>query len=283
VSCAGFSGPEPDPAKRGKTVQQTRPGYAGRRGAGAFVKRQTFIAALVATAALVFSGAALASTADSSPPAPLRAAASPRHSAASASATATHAARARHGHRHHRRLNAEKAQFRARVPWSGTGAFPPQPVRHSFPSRHAALRPASHDRPHARTRNSGQGAAALASRIGTSPDAGRFDEHGGDTVASRIESLSRGRGPPRAPPFARSPRSSDLDAFTPPTYHPIPTQDSRSAPGRSLSAPVVARRGPRFVVSPLSRDRLEIECRPHVDRLEGAVACFGMPSSRRPS
>lgn len=267
-------------------VQQARPGLSGRRGAGTFVKKQTFIAALVATATLAFAGAALASTANPSPPAPLRAAVSPRHSAAGASATATHAVRSRHGHRHHRRLNAEKAQFRARVPWSASGAFPPQPVRRSVPSRHPALRPASHDRPHARTRTSGQGAAALAALVGMSPDAGRFDAGRGDEVASRIESLSRGRGPPRAPPFARSSPSAppihDLGARVAPTDYPIPTQNPRPAPGRSLSAPVVARRGLRCV-SPLSRDRLEIECRPHADRLEGVVACFGKPSSRRPS
>jgi hypothetical protein len=267
-------------------VQQTRPGVSGRRGAGTFVKTQTFIAALVATATLAFAGAASASTADSSPPAPLRAAVSPRHSAAGASATATHAVRSRHGRRHHRRLSAEKAQYRARVPWSGSGGFPTQPVRHSVPSRHPALRPASHDRPHARTRTSGQGAAALASLVGMSPDAGRFDAGRGDEVASRIESLSLGRGPPRASPIALSspsaPPDHDPGANVVPTYYPLPTQSLRSAPGRSPSAPVFARRGLRCV-SPLSRDRLEIECRPHADRLEGVVACNGMPSSRRPS
>lgn len=263
-------------------VQQARPGLSGRRGAGIFVKRQTFIAALVATATLAFAGAAQASIADPSPPAPLRAAVSPRHSAAGASATATHAVRSRHGRRHHRRLNAEKAQFRARVPWSASGAFPPQPVRRSVPSRHPALRPASHDRPHARTRTSGQGAAALAALVGMAPDAGRFDAGRGDEVASRIESLSRGRGPPRGPPFALSSPSAPPGAHVAPTYYPIPTQNPRFAPGRSLSAPVVARRGLRCV-SPLSRDRLEIECRPHADRLEGVVACFGKPSSRRSS
>jgi hypothetical protein len=267
-------------------VQRTRPGLSGRRGAGTFVKRQTFIAALVVTATLGFSGVALASMPDSSPPAPLRAAVSPRHSAAGASATATHSVRSRHGHRHHHRLNAEKAQYRARVPWSASGAFPPQPVRHSIPSRHPALRPASHDRPHARTRTSGQGAAALASLVGMSPDAGRFDAGRGDEVASRIESLSLGRGPPRGPPIALSspsaPAIHDPGAHVAPTYYPIPTQRLRSAPGRSPSAPVFACRGLRCV-SPLSRDRLEIECRPHADRLEGVVACNGMPSSRRPS
>ena len=248
------------------------------------MKRQTFIAALVAMATLAFAGAASASTADSSPPAPLRAAASPRHSAAGASATATHAARSRHGHRHHRRLNAEKAQFRARDPWSAAGASPPQPVRRSFPPRHAALRPASHDRPPARNRNSSQSAAALATLVGMSPDAGRFDAGHGDTIASRIESLSRGRGPPRASPIEPSspsaPAVTFLGAFAVPTHPPISTQHARLASGRSPSAPVLACPGCLSVV-PMTRDRLE--SRPHADRLEGAVACFGMPSSRRPS
>jgi hypothetical protein len=228
------------------------------------VQRQTLIAALVATAALVFAGAASASTADSSPPAPLRVAASPRHSAAGASATATHAGRSRHGRRHHRHLNTEKAQLRARDTWTATGASSPQPVRRSFPPRHAALRPASHDRPQARNRNWSQSAAALATLVGMSPDASRLDAGRGDRIASRIELLSLGRGPPRASPLEPS-SPSCLGAFAFPAHPPIPTQHHLRT----------------SLVVPMTRDRLE--SRPHADRLEGAVACFGMPSSRRPS
>src|SRR5258705_3919757 len=99
------------------------------QGAGAPVKQKLFIATMVASAMLAFAGMAKASTPESSPPAPLRAAVSPRRSVAGASATATHAARSRHGRRHHRHHVAEKAQLSARLPESTAGASPPQPVR----------------------------------------------------------------------------------------------------------------------------------------------------------
>ena len=256
----------------------------GRQGAGIFVKRPMFIAAWVATAALACVGAAQASTANSSPPAPLRVAASPRHSAAGASATATHAVRSRHGHRHHRRFSAVKAQFRARVPWSA-GASAPLPARGgSIPPRHAALRPATHDGTHARHRTSGPGAAALVAPIGMSPQARGIDAGQTDPFASRFESVRRGRGPPlgsMSPPPSPAATPVGLpSALTVPKHTSIPSQYSRHAPGGSLSAPLDACRELRCASS-LSRDRLE--SRPHADRLEGAVACFGMPSSRRPS
>jgi hypothetical protein len=259
-----------------------RPGCPGARGAGTSVKRYSFIAALVASAVLACAGSAKASTMDSSPPAPLRAAASPRHSAAGASATATHAARSRHGHRHHRRHAAEKAELSARVPWSAAGASPPLPVRRPAAPRHPALRPTSHEHSNARHRTSGFGSAAMAARIVTSPEAGRPDAGLLDEPSTRLLSMNRGRGPPRAPPRDASPSEPHpiLDSIASSTLHPIPTRPTRPAPGRSPSAPVAARRGPSHFAS-VTRDRLQ--SRPHAGRLEGAVACHGMPSSRRPS
>ncbi len=247
------------------------------QGAGAPVKQKLFIATMVASAMLAFAGMAKASTPESSPPAPLRAAVSPRRSVAGASATATHAARSRHGRRHHRRHFAEKAQLSARLPESAAaGASPPQPVRRQAAPRHAALRPPSHERSHARNRMSGHGSAAILAGIVASPGAGRLGAGGSDEPAAGVRSLNRGRGPPRAPPRnARSP-SLHLGIIASSTPHPNKTQVHRPSLARSLSAPVDARPG-RFVVFPESRDRL-MSLGPHAGRMEGAVVCIGMPS-----
>ena len=246
------------------------------QGAGTPVKQKLFIATLVASAMLAFAGMAKASTPESSPPAPLRAAVSPRRSVAGASATATHAARSRHGRRHHRRHFAEKAQLSARLPESAAGASPPQPVRRQAAPRHAALRPPSHERPHARNRTLGYGSAAILAGIAASPGAGRLGAGGSDEPVAGVLSLNRGRGPPRAPPRNALSPSPHLGIIASSTPHPNKTQVHRPSSARSLSAPVDARPGP-FVVFPQSRDRL-MSLGPHADRMEGAVVCIGMPS-----
>jgi hypothetical protein len=245
-------------------------------GAGASVKQKLFIATLVASAMLAFAGMAKASTPDSSPPAPLRVAASPRRSVAGASATATHAARSRHGRRHHRRHHAEKAQLSARLPESPAGASPPQPVRRQAAPRHAALRPPSHGRSHARNRTSGFGSAAMLAGIVASPEAGRLDTGRFDEPAAGVLSLNRGRGPPRAPPRNALSPSLHLGIIASSTPHPNKTQVHRPSLARSLSAPADARPGSSMVATQ-TRDRLSSQS-PHADRMEGAVACIGMPS-----
>ena len=244
------------------------------------MKRSSYIAALFATVALAYAGAAQASPIaldSASPPAPLRVSASPRHSAAGASATATHAVRSRHGHRHLRHHLAERAQLRARVPWSATGSAP-QPVRHPFVPRHAAIRPASHERSHARNRTSGHGSAALVSRLSPVTESGRGNSGSLDEPASRVESWNSGRGPPRAPPTQRisvAPQhfpGSDISLQQ--QHHPTSTHVLSPGPGIGLSASIAARPGHSAPV--VSRDRLE--SRPHANRPEGAVACHGMPS-----
>ena len=244
------------------------------------MKKRSYIAALFATVALAYAGAAQASpiALDSSPPAPLRVSASPRHSAAGASATATHAVRSRHGHRHLRHHLADKAQLRARVPWSATGASPSQPVRHPFVPRHAAIRPASHERSHARNRASGHGSAALVSRLSPVAESGRGNSGALDETGSRVESSNSGRGPPRAPPTQRIPVAPQhfpgSDISLQQQHHPTSTRVPSPGPGIGLSASIAAR--PGHLVPVVSRDRLE--SRPHASRPEGAVVCHGMPS-----
>jgi hypothetical protein len=233
----------------------TRAGLAGRRGAGAFVKRQWFIAALVVSAALAFAGSSEASSADSSPPAPRRAAASPRHSVAGASATATHAARAHHGRKHHRRHTADRTQLIARNPMSATGGSTPQPARH-IPHHHAALRPSSHEyRQHARSRTGSHGQQAQSpGTINISTETARLDLCSLESPASHIEMVKRGRGPPRVGPrFDDSSPSSDaaLSSTTFPTHHPL-----------TIAVDV-------FRDRPMSR--------PHPVRLEGAAVCLDCP------
>jgi len=231
------------------------------------VKKQ-LIAALVVWAGLAFAGHAQASPGDSSPPAPLRAAASPRHSAAGASATATHAGRSHHARRHHRRHHAaSKAQLSARVPWTAAGASPPQPVRRPVAPRHPALRPASHDRSHARNRSVGGHAAAVSSRVSLSAGAGGLEAGLLEEPASRALGLNQGRGPPRAPPCrivslsrrrASPHRRPILGSSEPP--------DPASDPTR-ISDPFQSRD---------TRPR-----RPRVRRAEGAAACPGRPSNKK--
>jgi hypothetical protein len=212
----------------------TRLGLAGRRGAGAFVNRHSLIAALIASAALVFAGSSEAATAISSPPAPLRAAASPRHSVAGASATATHAARSRHGRKHHRRHTADRTQLIARNPMSAAGGSSPQPARH-IPHQHAALRPSSHGyRQQARNRTGSHGPQAESpDRMTISTATARLNLRSLATPVSHVEMVSRERGPPRAGP--RDDLSSPsayavLGSTAFPTYHP-PTNQSPSVQG----------------------------------------------------
>lgn len=238
------------------------------------MKRHWIIAALVATAALAYAGSSEASAANPSPPAPLRVAASPRHSAAGASATATHATRSRHARRHHRRHAAVAEQLIARNPMTAAGGSPPQPARRSTVPRHAAIRPPSHEyRPHARGKTGGHGPAEdRTARLSNSWTSGRFDPGTDTDPVSHIELVSRGRGPPEGRPHhdaSSSPRQH-FSGTSPPTHNSNTTRTSRSDPGRTLPYGLT-----------LTRDRLP--SRPHADRQEGAVACFGMPSTRRPS
>jgi len=262
VNCE-HAGPARDPAGNrepasrvwGRREQGTRLGSSGRRGAGAFVNRQLLIAAFFVWASLAFAGVTQASTPASSPPAPLRVAVSPRHSAAGASATATHAVRSHHKRRHHRHGTADHAQLNARGSNTAAGGSPPQPARRSpVPSHHAALRPASHEFRHLfRSRTGGHGPAAESfARINVSNESCRLDPSSLPPAISHEDRVSQGRGPPRAspdfdasllPPY----RTHSSNAF--PTYHP-PTFD-------------------------LTRDRLY--SRPHAVRLEGAVACSDCP------
>jgi hypothetical protein len=232
----------------------TRTGLAGRRGAGAFMNRQWFIAALVVSAALAFAGSSEASSAVSSPPAPRRAAASPRHSVAGASATATHAARSHHARKHHRHHTADRTQLTARNPMGGAGGSPSQPAHH-MPHHHAALRPSSHSRPQARNRTGSHGQQAVSpGSIGISTATARLDLCSLRSPASHIEMVSRGRGPPRAGPLydASSPSSQAvLGSTTFPTHHPL------------------------TIAVDVSRDRLM--SRPHPVRLEGAAVCSDCP------
>jgi len=233
----------------------TRPGLAGRIGAGAFVNRQFFIAALVVSAALAFAGSSEASGPESSPPAPLRAAASPRHSVAGASATATHAARAHHKRKHHRHHTADRAQLSDRSPMGATGGSPSQPVRH-VPHHHAALRPSSHEyRQHARSRTGSHGQQAVSpGSISVSTATARLDLCSVESPSSHVEMVNRGRGPPRAGPRSdlTSPASQAAPGSTAfPTHHPL------------------------TIAVDVSRDRLM--SRPHPVRLEGAAECSDCP------
>jgi hypothetical protein len=262
-------------------VQGIRPGSSGRvKEPEILVKRSSYIAALFASVALAYAGAAQASPIaldSSSPPAPLRVTASPRHSAAGASATATHAVRSRH-HRHFRHRPAEKAQLRARVPWSATGAPPSQPVRRPIVPRHAAIRPASHERSHARNRTSGHGSAALVSRLSPVMESGRCSSRTLDERDARVESGNSGRGPPRAPPTQSTsvapPRILGSDISLQQQHHPTSAHVPRPGPGIGPSVSIAARSGRS--VPTVSRDRLKR--RPHANRPEGAVVCHGMPS-----
>ena len=214
------------------------------------------MAALVASAALAFAGSSEAASTASSPPAPHRAAASPRHSVAGASATATHAVRSRHGRKHHRRHTADRTQFIARNPMSAAGGSPSQPARH-VPHQHAALRPSSHGyRQHARSRTGGHGPQAESpDRINLSTASARLELAAQGTPKSHVELVSRGRGPPKAGPRfdSASPSPYEIPGSTVlPTYHPLP------------------------IAFDVSRDRL-LRLRPHPVRLEGATVCFDCP------
>jgi hypothetical protein len=231
-----------------------RRGLAGRIGAGAFVKPQFFIAALAVSAALAFAGSSEASDAASSPPAPLRAAASPRHSVAGASATATHATRTRHKRKHHRHHTADRAQLSDRNPMSATGGSPSQPVRH-VPHHHAALRPSSHEyRQHARSRTGSHGQQAVSpGSTSISTATARLDLCSLESPSSHIEMVNLGRGPPRAGPRSDLTSASQvvLSSTAFPTYHPL------------------------TIAVDVSRDRLM--SRPHPVRLEGAAVCSDCP------
>ena len=232
----------------------TRPGLAGRIGAGDIVNRQCFIAALVVTAALAFAGSSEASSAASSPPAPRRAAASPRHSVAGASATATHAARSHHARKHHRRHSADRTQLIAGNPMSPAGGSPQQPARH-VPSHRAALRPSSHSRQQARNRTGSHGQQAVtpgSSSISTAT--ARLDLCSLESPASHTEMVSRGRGPPRADPR--------FDAFSP-------------SPQAVLGSTAFPKQHPLTNAVDVSRDRPM--SRPHSVRLEGAAVCLDCP------
>jgi len=114
---------------------------------------------VTALAALAFAGTVAAAPASSSPPAPRRAAVSPRHSAARASATATHATRVRHTRKQGRGYHRADRTQRLVARTASTGGSPPLPVRRNAGSHHhAALGPTPHQlRQLARSRD---GAAA---------------------------------------------------------------------------------------------------------------------------
>jgi hypothetical protein len=238
-----------------ENTRGTRLGSSGRRGAGV-VKRQWLIATLIASATLAFAGVTEASVAASSPPAPHRAAASPRHSAAGASATATHAARSHHKRKHHlRRHTADHAQLQARNPNTAAGGSPPQPARRSpITNHHAALRPASHElRPLLRNRAHGNGAiAASFARIDRPDESSRLCSSLLTPTISNEDRVNQGRGPPRGSP--------ELTASLPPLYE-IP--GSNAFPTHHP------------LTFDWSRDRLP--SLPHAVRLEGAVACSDCP------
>ncbi len=220
------------------------PDRPGRRGSRSLVKRQWVIAVLAASAALALAGVTEASAAVSSPPAPLRVAASPRHPAAGASATvtratagasatATHAARSRHGRKHDRRHNgrraAARAQLIARSPMSAAGGSPPQPAHRSPVNHHAALRPASSGYRHLlRNRTGCHGPEAESpARIAVSTESSRFRLSSSCPETSNDYRVSQGRGPPRAGP--------DFNPFHLPQHRPhgsTPSPDASPNPNQ---------------------------------------------------
>ena len=228
------------------------------------MNRHWILAALVATTALAFAGLAEAST-PSSPPAPRRAAASPRRSVAGASATATHAVRTRHARKHHHR--------RAGIPHSqeivtsasgpATGGSPPQPARRPTHNHHADLRPVPHSvRPSIRLRSGWQGSAAEAS-AGAAYHAAmkRLCLWSMATPLSNEDQLIFGRGPPRGSPDVDACSSSQhprISGFTP-TLPRFAT-----APHRQSTIP--SWNGIGFIAVPMPA------------AWEGAVACHDSPS-----
>jgi hypothetical protein len=168
------------------------------------VKQRLIIAALVAWAALAFAGAAEARITGSSPPAPRRTAASPRHSAAGASATATQSVKTRHGRTHRRglRRSDRTGQITARPSGATPGGSPPLPARRPASRHNAALSPPLHVlRQLARTRAGSPGLAVESpSCIAVFTAMSRLYSNPVPPPISQDDPVTSGRGPPRASP-----------------------------------------------------------------------------------
>ena len=216
------------------------------------MNQRWFIVALIVSATLAFAGATQASAAASSPPAPLRAAASPRHSAAGASATATHAVRSHRGRKHHRRHTAERVQLIARNPNGAAGGSPQQPARHApVPAHHAALRPASREfRNLFKSRTGGHGPQAEApARFAVTTGSNRIHPCSAPPLISNEDRVGLGRGPPMAGiRFEASPsRHEVLGSTAFPTIHPNTTRSERAdvtAPGIPVASRFVTGTAP---------------------------------------
>ncbi len=243
------------------------PASRGRKGAGSRMTRQWTLAALVAATALAFAGAADASTAASSPPAPRRASVSPRRSAAGASATAAHAVRAHHAKKHHRSRHAGIPHSQEIVESAGGipgGGSPPQPARRSpATNHHADLRPLPHSaRPPVRMRSGWQGSAAEASAGAEYHTAmKRLCVWSVETPLSNEDRLILGRGPPLGSmePYAcSSSQHPRIPEFT------FALLRCTTASERSKTVPFCHGTGPWAVPTPAA--------------WEGAVACLDSPS-----
>lgn len=201
------------------------------------MKLGLIIAALVASAALAFAGAAEAGATGSSPPAPRRVAASPRHSAAGASATATQGLKARHGRTHRRGLRRSDRidRIAARPSGATAGGSPPLPARRNPVPRHnAALSPPPHVlRQLGRTRAGSPGLAAESpSCIAVFTAMSRLDSNPVPPPISQDDPVTSGRGPPRASPNrdALSPSPIAISGF-PRTSNSIASQPDLNRSG----------------------------------------------------
>jgi len=211
------------------------------------VKQRLIIAALVAWAALAFSGGAEAANTKTPPTASRRAAASPRHSAAGASATATQTVRTRHGRTHRRgvRRSDRTGQITARpsdaTPDAMPGGSPPLPARRPGSRHNAALSPPPHVlRQLARTRAGSPGLAVQSpSYIAAFTAMSRLNSNALAPPISQDDPVTSGRGPPRASPHrnTRSPWPTAINGFrrTSNSFAPQPDQN-RSRIQRSFAA-----------------------------------------------